>query len=328
MSVLPNLRNTATGQSFPYIDTPDFSYDQWLGNLQSENNSPIGTVSNAPTVAVIGGGVSGLCAAYELTNAGCAVSVYEQAAEVGGRCASDTFGSDVSDIAEMGSMRFPPSEFILNYYLTKFGLIPSGGISGLPDFPDPGVVPTYICYGGQAPQIWTKANSSAPAGFATVYNGWIALVTQNLTPTGSLPALFSASQITTLLQQNNVTAATTAWQNYLNVFGQADVLLGAASQLFTGTSGYAIPGGTAWSFADFDKFGALGIGSGGFGPLYPISFTEILRIVIDGLENTQKFLQPSTNLGNGIRTLPLTFAANSRQPGRDQLRRFRLFRAT
>jgi len=306
MSVLPNLRNTATGQSFPYIDTPDFSYDQWLLNLQSENLSPIGTVSNAPTVAVIGGGVSGLCAAYELMRAGCSVAVFEQAAEVGGRCASDTFGSDLSDIAEMGSMRFPPSEFILNYYLTKFGLIPSD-ISGLPDFPDPGVVPTYICYGGQAPQIWTKANSSAPAGFATVYNGWIALVSQGLTTTGNLPTLLSATQITALLQQNNIAAATVAWQNYLNVFGQ-QTFYSALQSIFTGTSGYAIPGGTAWSFADFDKFGALGIGSGGFGPLYPISFTEILRIVVDGLENTQKFLQPNSFLKNGIRSLPLTFA--------------------
>ncbi len=63
MSVLPNLRNTATGQSFPYIDTPDFAYDQWLSYL---GQNPIGTVAGSPLVAIIGGGVSGLCAAYEL----------------------------------------------------------------------------------------------------------------------------------------------------------------------------------------------------------------------------------------------------------------------
>ncbi len=196
----------------------------------------------------------------------------------------------------------------MNYYLTNFGLIPSD-LSGLPDFPDPGVVPTYICYGGQTPQIWTKATSKAPVGFETVYNGWIALVTQSLTPTGNLPALLSASQITALLEQNNIAAATTAWQNYLNVFGQ-QTFYSALQSIFTGTSGYAIPSGTAWSFADFDKFGALGIGSGGFGPLYPISFTEILRIVIDGLENTQKFLQPNSFLTDGIRTLSLQFESN------------------
>lgn len=304
MSVLPNLRNTATaGQPFPYIDTPDFAYDQWLSGL---GQSPIGSASG--TVAVIGGGVSGLCAAYELKRAGCSVSVFEQAAQVGGRCASDKFPNDPNDIAEMGSMRFPPSEFILNWYLTNFGLIP-GTISDLPPFPDPGVVPTYICYGGQPPQVWSKATSPAPNGFETVYKGWIALVTQPLQPTGSQPALLSAEQITALLRQGNIDAASTAWQAYLNVFGQ-QTFYSALYSIFTGNSGYAIPGGTAWSFEDFDKFGALGIGSGGFGPLYPIGFCEILRIVIDGLEDLQRFLQPNSFLTDGIRTLSETFASN------------------
>jgi tryptophan 2-monooxygenase len=37
-------------------------------------------------------------------------------------------------------------------------------------------------------------------------------------------------------------------------------------------------------------FGALGIGSGGFSPLYSIGFLEILRIIANGLENNQKFI--------------------------------------
>src|SRR4029077_8515963 len=118
MSVVPNLRNTATGQSYAYIDTPNFAYDQWL---QSLNGGPIGSVTGNPVVAIIGAGVSGLCAAYELSQsrAGCVPTIFAQASEPGGRAASDTFPSDPSgnDIAEMGSMRFPPSEFLLNYYL-------------------------------------------------------------------------------------------------------------------------------------------------------------------------------------------------------------------
>src|SRR5258708_24530915 len=102
MSVLPNLRNTATGQSFPYIDTPDFAYDQWLSYL---GQNPIGTVAGSPLVAIIGGGVSGLCAAYELQRAGCAVNVFEQATEIGGRSASGPFGSHVNALAQMSSLR-------------------------------------------------------------------------------------------------------------------------------------------------------------------------------------------------------------------------------
>jgi tryptophan 2-monooxygenase len=317
MSVLPNLRNTATGQSYAYIDTPNFAYDQWL---QSLNGGPIGSVTGNPAVAIIGAGVSGLCAAYELSfsRAGCIPFIFEQAGEAGGRAASDKFPSDPSgnDIAEMGSMRFPPSEFLLNYYLVKLGLVP-GGLSSLNDFPDPGVHPTYVCYGdGNNPndpdpppkvQVWTKSASKWPKGFQTVYKGWVALCENGLTPTGNLPVLLGAYQIQALLQQNNAAAATTAWQNYLNVFGQ-DTFYSAVYKIFTGNGGYAIPGGTAWTFADFDKFGALGLGSGGFGPLYPIGFCEILRIVIDGLEDSQKFLKPTATLQNGIRSLPLAFA--------------------
>jgi tryptophan 2-monooxygenase len=326
MSVLPSLRNTGTGQSYAYIDTPNFAYDQWL---QSLNGGPIGSVTGNPSIAIIGGGVSGLCAAYELSQsrAGCIPYVFEQAGEVGGRAASDTFPSDPSgnDIAEMGSMRFPPSEFLLNYYLVTLGLVP-GGLGSLKDFPDPGVNPTYVCYGdGQNPndpdpppkvQTWVKKSTEwpngtkFPQGFATVYNGWVALCSDGLTPTGSLPPLLGAYQIQAKLQQNNsagTNAAVTAWQNYLNVFGQ-DTFYSALNKIFTGNSGYQIPGGTAWTFADFDKFGALGLGSGGFGPLYPIGFCEILRIVVDGLEDHQKFLKPTATLQNGIRSLPLAFA--------------------
>jgi tryptophan 2-monooxygenase len=326
MSVVPNLRNTATGQSYAYIDTPNFAYDQWLQGL---NGGPIGSVTGNPVVAIIGAGVSGLCAAYELSQsrAGCVPTIFEQASEPGGRAASDTFPSDPSgnDIAEMGSMRFPPSEFLLNYYLVTLGLVP-GGLGSLKDFPDPGVNPTYVCYGnGQNPndpdpppkvQTWVKPSTAWPSGtkfpqgFATVYNGWVALCSNGLTPTGNLPALLGAYQIQALLQQNTTAgtnAAVTAWQNYLDVFGQ-DTFYSALYKIFTGNSGYQIPGGTAWTFADFDKFGALGLGSGGFGPLYPIGFCEILRIVVDGLEDSQKFLKPTATLQNGIRSLPLAFA--------------------
>jgi len=306
MSVLPNLRKSATaGVSHPYIDTPDFAYDRWLQHLDGQAQA-IGSVAGSPAVAIIGGGVSGLCAAYELARAGCQVTVFEQSNQVGGRCSSDPFPGS-TDIAEMGSMRFPPSEFLLDYYLQKFQIVP-GGLSTLPDFPDPGVKPTYICYGGLAPQVWSKSVSKAPVGFETVYNGWVALVgTTGLTKNGQ-PALSSASAITDMLKANNVAGATAAWQAYLTAFGQ-QTFYSALYSIFTGTSGYDIPGGTAWTFEDFDKFGALGIGSGGFGPLYPIGFTEILRIVIDGLEDTQKFLQPSSSLQYGIRTLPIQFAA-------------------
>ncbi len=44
-----------------------------------------------------------------------------------------------------------------------------------------------------------------------------------------------------------------------------------------------------WTPEDFTLFGALGLGSGGFGPLYQVNFAEIARLVVNGLETEQKF---------------------------------------
>jgi hypothetical protein len=64
MAILKTLRQTDTcppSGLHPYIDTPDFSYDQWLWYLHN-NGLPIGSASGSPSVAVIGAGVSGLSA--------------------------------------------------------------------------------------------------------------------------------------------------------------------------------------------------------------------------------------------------------------------------
>jgi tryptophan 2-monooxygenase len=307
MSVVPSFRNVEanfpTG-SWPYIDTPDFSYDKWL-----INGLPIGTVQNSPTVAIIGAGVSGLCAAYELSRAGCAVSVYEQANQVGGRCASHLFGG--TDIAEMGSMRFPQSEFLLSFYLDALGLV-QGGINSLPPFPDPGKVNTYLSYEGSQ-DVWT-ANGALPAGFNTVNNGWGAFCTNGITTNNGSTTLYPpAASIANTLASNNVAQATSIWASYIKRFGQMS-FYGGLYELFSGKGvgengvQYDIPGETPWTFSDFDRFGSLGAGTGGLGPLYPIGFTEIFRFLVNGLDNRHKFLQPSPTLTDGIRSVPIAFS--------------------
>ena len=65
-----------------------------------------------------------------------------------------------------------------------------------------------------------------------------------------------------------------------------------------------IPG---WTEEDVNKFGALGIGSGGFGPLYPFGFFEILRIVINRMEEDQQlFVDGSSALMQAFYTHPVT----------------------
>jgi tryptophan 2-monooxygenase len=310
MAVLPTLRRATQcppSGLHPYIDTPDFMYDAWL-NYLAGINKPIGSVPAKTRVAVIGGGVSGLCAALELQRAGCDVTVFEQASEFGGRCQSDRFPNDQNDEAELGAMRFPPTEFILNHYLIKTGLVGPGGLCSLPDFPDPGTVPTYLSYEGKD-EIWMPG-TNPPSEFSKVKNGWDELMAKGITTDGGKTTLFQAAEtITNALASNQTQLATTYWQEYINRFGQM-TFYGVMYELFSGhgISGYDIPGGVAWTADDFTRFGELGVGSGGFGPLYPISFLDIFRLIVNELETTQKFLQPSSTLQNGIRSLPLALA--------------------
>jgi tryptophan 2-monooxygenase len=314
MAVLPTLRiatQCPPSGAHPYIDTPDFMYDAWLSYLDQQGKA-IGTVPANTLVAVIGAGCSGMCAALELQRAGCAVTVFEQDSSVGGRARSNRFLNDqYDDEAELGAMRFPPTEFILDHYLRKTGLVP-GGLCSLPDFPDPGSqnppISTFLCYQGEA-ELWQPPNAPPP-DFNTVSAGWSALMSNGVTQGGQ--TLFqSAGTITQALAAGNVGAATGYWQEYINRFGSM-TFYSVMYELFSGNgiSGYDIPGGTAWTPDDFTRFGELGVGSGGFGPLYPISFLDIFRLIVNELETTQKFLQPnpSTGLTAGIRSVPLAFA--------------------
>jgi tryptophan 2-monooxygenase len=305
VTVVPSFRAGKANASFPstswpYIDTPGFSYDQWLSFLGS---NPIGNVSGTPpNVAIIGGGISGTCAAYELTRAGCQVVLFEQKSNVGGRCASRSFPGGGPDIAEMGSMRFPVSEFILDHYLQSLGLV-SGGLQALNGFPDPGDVPTYVSYGGTT-WLWSDGNNPPPGGaFNTVWNGWGHFYSGGITQNGNVLYPAPAAMAQLLINPTTNGQAIQYWKNCIKRFGSM-TFYGAMWELFSGQgvgengTPYDIPGGQAWSLEDFDKFGALGVGSGGFGPLYPVGFIEIARLLINGLEHEQKFLP------GGIRSVP------------------------
>ena len=91
---------TMFGPDFP------FPYDDYLSDpagLGSVPSAALGT-----QVAVIGGGLAGIVAAYELMRLGLKPVVFE-AGEIGGRLRSVGFDGHPGIVAEMGAMRFPPA---------------------------------------------------------------------------------------------------------------------------------------------------------------------------------------------------------------------------
>lgn len=284
MARIPNLRQTEVKRPSPnpyyYIDTP-FDYRGWVSGEQ-----PVAAFEDAPRVAVIGAGAAGLCAGYELLRAGADVTVYEQSDRIGGRCYSKPFEAEPSLFAEMGAMRVPFSEQAFFFYADRFGVRYSD------TFPDPGLVDTVLRYRGRS-HLW-KAGKPVPDIFRRVDNGWKSLVDNDRhefsiggkafrTP-GYLAGLLNSGDRSRVFSE-----VVPAWQDYIDHFRDKSFFT-AMVEIFA-TNPDAPPGGERWDYPeDFKIFGALGIGSGGFKPLYQEGFLEILRIVANGLEEDQQFI--------------------------------------
>jgi tryptophan 2-monooxygenase len=251
------------------------------------------------SVAIVGSGAAGLIAAYQLMQLGADVSIFEATNRAGGRLYSYHPLPDQPIIFEYGAMRVPPCEQLFNYYCGIFDIKPAG------QFPDPGKVQTTIIYRNQA-YPW-PASGKPPAIFDAVTAGWDALA-------GKLSGL---TQLLTEATPEAFAQARSQWQQLVYTatglgpergystisFYQALVQAFVENYLDYGLS-------KPWTGNDFELFGALGVGSGGFGPLYSVNFAEIARLIVNGLESDQQFYPC------GVSTLADRFLVSCPDPNR------------
>jgi tryptophan 2-monooxygenase len=295
---------------YQYVDTAGFSYGAW----KAACGGPIGHFETPPreNVAVVGAGLGGLAAAYELLRAGVNVTLFEASDRIGGRMFSKPFAAGSKDLAELGAMRFPPSEELLFDYINQFD------IETTSDFPDPGAVETMVSYQGLKYRFTNEDESEVPQAFKDLSKAWDAFLTTGATvevadATGSLQQikLAAPNDISAALTANCTYTPhasgcdpVTAWQTYIDVFANRTLYNG----LMLIFSGPHPPGGRAWMVPDdYERFAALGTGFGGFGPLYQVSFIDILRLMVNGLETAQRFLPGGiSQVGTGLYTATIT----------------------
>ncbi|MBI1383757.1 MAG: NAD(P)-binding protein [Rhizobiales bacterium] len=96
-----------------------FAYDDWLSSPEGLGVLP--GERHGTRIAVIGSGIGGLVAAYELMRIGLQPVVYE-AGRLGGRLRSEPFEGADGIIAELGGMRFPRSSSAFWHYADKIGV--------------------------------------------------------------------------------------------------------------------------------------------------------------------------------------------------------------
>lgn len=254
------LRQLKTTKSSPnpcllkgYIDTL-YDYTAFL------NGNTTTGVDRSKKVAIVGAGVAGMVAAYNLMQAGIVPDVYEAWGGIGGRTASVPFPSNPKAFAELGAMRIPCGEEIFWHYYSKFNL------PRTPDFPNPGKVNTQI-YFQNTLYNWNPSTSPTPPGpFKKINNDW----NNFLNPI--------VDKVFTPWQKGDLNTVKKVWQQYINTWKNV--------------SFYAalVKGIPQWTTADLTMFGALGVGSGGFGPLYQVNFLEILRLILNRLETDLKMI--------------------------------------
>ncbi|PHM44124.1 NAD(P)/FAD-dependent oxidoreductase [Xenorhabdus szentirmaii] len=125
-----------------------------------------------------------------------------------------------------------------------------------------------------------------PTLFQRVDHGWKAFLNEGIEFDDG-QCLMAPAAVTKALREGRLAEAKAAWQHYLDVFGD-NCFYSALVRIFTGKKP---PGGQPWvKPVDFELFGALGIGSGGFQPVFRASFIEILRLVVNGLVEDQRLV--------------------------------------
>ena len=269
MSELPV---TVFGPDFP------FAYDQWISHPSGLGSVP--DACHGSEVAVIGAGLSGMVAAWELMKLGLKPVIYETG-RMGGRLRSEQFENAQGVVAELGGMRFPRSATSFSHYtdLLKLKKRP---------FPNPlteAAESTVIDLAGV--QVYAESLDDLPDIYKEVANAWDeALKTQA-----------HLIEIQDAIRNRDVDSLKTLWNELVNVWDDRTFYD------FIATA----PAFKKLSFRHREIFGQVGFGTGGWDSDFRNSMLEILRVVLTECDSNQDLIiGGSESLPRGLWTHSLT----------------------
>jgi monoamine oxidase len=253
---------TIFGPDFP------FAYDDWLRHPAGLATIP--ESSHGATVAVVGAGLAGMVAAYELMELGLRPVVYE-AGRIGGRLRSHEFEGAEGVVAELGGMRFPVSGTSFFHYAARVGL------AGAP-FPNPlteTAGTTVIDIAGQTFQGRTLGE--LPPEFTDVARAWEDALEE-----------IGFTELQDAIRARDVQTLKRLWDELVPEWdGRTFYDFIATSRAFS-----------KLTFRHREMFGLVGFGTGGWDSDFPNSMLEILRVVLTDCDTDQQLI-----LG-GVERLP------------------------
>lgn len=246
---------TLFGPDFP------FAFDDWIAHPSGLGQLPDSALGHE--VAIVGAGMAGMVAAYELMRLGLKPVVYE-ASKMGGRLRSQRFEGGQGVVAELGGMRFPRSSTAFYHYVQRMGLQTQ-------PFPNPltaAAGSTVIDLEGET--FYARRLADLPPLFQEVAQAWAQALEQD--------AQFSAMQAA--IRARDPQALKAIWNTLVVQWDDRTFYdFVASSKAFS-----------ALSFKHREVFGQVGFGTGGWDSDFPNSMLEILRVVMTECDDHQNLI--------------------------------------
>ncbi|ASJ75234.1 flavin monoamine oxidase family protein [Granulosicoccus antarcticus] len=246
---------TVFGPDFP------FAYDNWITHPDG-----LGTLADGQhgkTVAVIGAGMSGMVAAFELMKLGLKPLIFESG-RMGGRLRSEPFTNSPQSIAELGGMRFPESATAFNHYVELLQLQRR-------PFPNPlteAAGSTVIDLSGEP--RFARTMQDLPPLYQEVADAW----TQALNDEAHFSELQQA------IVDRDVATIKQYWDVLVHEWDDRTFYdFVATSKAFQ-----------RLSFRHREVFGQVGFGTGGWDSDFRNTMLEILRVVLTECDDHQHYI--------------------------------------
>ncbi len=260
---------TIFGPDFP------FAYDDWLTHPQGLATLPAS--ARGTEVAIVGAGMAGMTAAYELMKLGLKPVIYE-ASRMGGRLRSQPFEGGQGVVAELGGMRFPASSTAFFHYVKLLGL----ESKPFPNPLTPAAGSTVVDLEGQTHYARTLAD--LPPLFREVADAWAAALDE-----------LGFGDLQQALRQRDVPRLKALWDALVPLWDDRTFYdFVAQSEAFS-----------KLSFRHREVFGQVGFGTGGWDSDFPNTMLEILRVVLTGCDEDQHLIV------GGVQQVPLGLWAHA-----------------
>ncbi|WP_118133090.1 NAD(P)/FAD-dependent oxidoreductase [Oceanicella sp. SM1341] len=246
---------TMFGPDFP------FAYDDWLAHPAGLGRIP--AARQGARVAIVGAGISGMVAGYELMRLGLCPVLYESG-EIGGRLRSRPFEGADGVVAELGGMRFPASSAGFWHYAGLAGV----GSKPFPNPLTPAAGSTVIDLEGET--FYAETLADLPPIFREVAAAYDAALEEGA----------RLSDLQTAIRMRDAPRVAEIWAPIVRAWDERtfyDFI--ASSRAFQ-----------ALSFRHRELFGQVGFGTGGWDSDFPNSMLEILRVAVTAQDENQRLV--------------------------------------